>query len=112
MPHKSSRGCPQKILLHDTRFKSDSPAEAQASSVATFNRPARITPSANDNGVRPRRQGGSEMIVVTGASGLLGGNMAMAARRRRDDLVAAYPPHAVHFHDTKVTDPELSDPRR
>ena len=52
------------------------------------------------------------MIVVTGASGLLGGNMAMAARRRRVDFVAAYHRHAVHFPDTKGIAADLSDPRQ
>jgi dTDP-4-dehydrorhamnose reductase len=41
------------------------------------------------------------MILVTGASGLLGANFVLAARRRRLDIVATFRRHPVQFPHTK-----------
>ncbi len=50
------------------------------------------------------------MILVTGASGLLGANLVLAARSDGVEVTAAYHHHPVHFPGVRVVEVDLGDP--
>ncbi len=59
----------------------------------------------------PTQRAGDEMILVTGASGLLGANLTIAARTRELDVVAAYGTHPVHFEGIEAIPVDLTSPK-
>ena len=49
------------------------------------------------------------MILITGASGLLGGNLAVTAYQRSENLVAVYNNHAMHMPHVESVSTDLSN---